>query len=355
MRSQYLYDVAISFAEEDRSVAVSLALALEMKGFKNVYYYPDRQDETWGANLELQLKEIYLHKAQYALVLLSDNYFEKYFTAVEYNAIQQRQLTNKDKVYALPIVLGNYMLGEDSFFRKTGFLRWNHEPKYIAGQVKIRFAKEYTAVHPLLGKIMAGTKVYLSKLMMLAVVVGTGTAVYFALGGAGSGDIDSPLIHAEITKVKDAPATAPPKKNTQTIPRKADSPVVKITSPANHTAKENSRPYEKDIAPVPARGSKNNTLATLLSGSRYENGIYYLSFIRIANSSIAFSGKIEVNDISGEAAVGDGVLTIKNGDVVGYIVLKNNGETVTAHFVVKETGTKITKEFRKTENKLMLK
>ena len=55
---QYKYDVAISFAEEDRNAALALALALEAIGFNKVYYYPEVQGLDWGAPLEKLLTKI---------------------------------------------------------------------------------------------------------------------------------------------------------------------------------------------------------------------------------------------------------------------------------------------------------
>ena len=59
---EYKYDVAISFAEEDRHVASEIKLALEIKGFKKVYYYPNERAATWGKELEKELENIYSTK-----------------------------------------------------------------------------------------------------------------------------------------------------------------------------------------------------------------------------------------------------------------------------------------------------
>lgn len=75
-RDNYKYDIALSFAEEDRNIAVALARELGRKGI-SVYYYPDNIIETAGKQLSQKLTEIYTKDAKYAVVIVSDHYFKK--------------------------------------------------------------------------------------------------------------------------------------------------------------------------------------------------------------------------------------------------------------------------------------
>jgi hypothetical protein len=139
MDQRYKYDVAISFAEEDRNVALCVALALEIFRFKNVYYYPDKREETWGKSLEKKLKNIYSVEAKYCIVILSKNYFadNKVYTKIEFEAIKQRILANGEMVYMLPLLLDEASLPIlERNYSKMCWVKWEYNPKEIAGMIK---------------------------------------------------------------------------------------------------------------------------------------------------------------------------------------------------------------------------
>jgi hypothetical protein len=60
LKNSFKYEVAISFAEEDRNAAIALALALELAGFNHIYYYPDNLAATAGKTLIPELQKIFL-------------------------------------------------------------------------------------------------------------------------------------------------------------------------------------------------------------------------------------------------------------------------------------------------------
>jgi hypothetical protein len=136
---KYTYDVAISFAEQDRNAALALSLALEMQGFPKVYYYPDHLSDTVGRELKEKLTEIYSKEARFSIVLLSKHYFKKEFTKVEFNAIMTR-VKNETAVYMIPVVLPSFNpeLLEDKLkdIKNMGYVQWNHNPKNVAGIMK---------------------------------------------------------------------------------------------------------------------------------------------------------------------------------------------------------------------------
>ncbi len=129
---EYKYDVAISFAEEDRNAALALALALELQGIKNVYYYPLYYEATWGADLEQKLTKIYSTDAKYAVVFASARYFQKTFCHIEMEAIQKRAQSNKDLVYMLPVIVEPSVVEVTSNYFSVGYVSWNFNPKEIA-------------------------------------------------------------------------------------------------------------------------------------------------------------------------------------------------------------------------------
>lgn len=136
---EYTYDVAISFAEQDRNAALALSLALEMQEYRKVYYYPDHLSDTVGRELKEKLTEIYSKEARFAIVLLSKHYFKKEFTKVEFNAIMTR-VKNETAVYMIPVVLPSFNpeLLEDELkdIKSMGYVHWNYNPKNVAAIMK---------------------------------------------------------------------------------------------------------------------------------------------------------------------------------------------------------------------------
>jgi len=101
IRIEHKYDVAISFAGEDRKIAESLAITLKEKGVR-VFYDAFEEDQLWGKNLYEYLTKIYTEEARYCLILLSENYAKKSWTNLERQSAQARAL-REGKEYILPI------------------------------------------------------------------------------------------------------------------------------------------------------------------------------------------------------------------------------------------------------------
>jgi len=144
LKNTYTYDVAISFAEEDRNAALALSQALELEGLK-AYYYPDERTLGWGKNLEEQLSNIYAEQARYAIVLFSEHYFSehKIYTKIELAAIQKRMEEDADIVYMLPVRLHEGLsVTEFPNLDKLIFFKWNYAPSEIAQEINKLLGKE---------------------------------------------------------------------------------------------------------------------------------------------------------------------------------------------------------------------
>lgn len=154
---EYIYDVAISFAEEDRNAALALALALELKGLKKVYYYPYQLQATAGKILNEELKEIYSKKSKYSVVLLSKKYLKKETARLELQAIYKRVLQQPGIVSVILVILKKDIdLSEFPFLKKLGYLSWNFDPKAVVnvlmenlGQRKIDEMGEFLSEKPI--------------------------------------------------------------------------------------------------------------------------------------------------------------------------------------------------------------
>lgn len=96
----YKYDVAVSYAGEDRELArviVSIAQANDVQ----VFFDRQHRAAMWGKDLPEDLGEIYGHQSRYCLMLISKDYCEKPYTTHERQHALARDLT--DTGYILPV------------------------------------------------------------------------------------------------------------------------------------------------------------------------------------------------------------------------------------------------------------
>lgn len=99
--SNYKYDVAFSFAGEQRGYVKDVYDYLTLKGVKVFYDQDEAVDaETWGQNLVDYFNDIFRHKAKFCIVFISQEYANKIWTNYERQVIQARGLV--DQGYILP-------------------------------------------------------------------------------------------------------------------------------------------------------------------------------------------------------------------------------------------------------------
>ena len=92
MQAHYDYDIALSYAGEDRHRAKELAFALKRRGAR-VFYDKDEAARLWGENLFTHLTDVYQNRARYCVALLSKHYAEKPWTRRELAAAQASGLS----------------------------------------------------------------------------------------------------------------------------------------------------------------------------------------------------------------------------------------------------------------------
>jgi hypothetical protein len=99
------YDVAISFAGEDREIAGILAKKLRMIGVK-VFYDKDYQGNLWGKKLTECFGDIYGPKTRFVVVLISKYYPIKDWTDFEFSTMR-KEAEKRRTEFILPIRLDN--------------------------------------------------------------------------------------------------------------------------------------------------------------------------------------------------------------------------------------------------------
>lgn len=98
--TSYEYDVALSFAGEDRDYVEKVATYLLNKKVK-VFYDAFEEVKLWGNDLYEYLHGIYKNKAQFCVIFISKDYIEKWWTTHERKSAQERALKDSEE-YILP-------------------------------------------------------------------------------------------------------------------------------------------------------------------------------------------------------------------------------------------------------------
>jgi len=101
--NQFEYDVALSFAGEDRAIVEEFANLLEAQNIKFFYDNAEASD-LWGKNLIDHLADVYEERARYCVMFISKNYPLKQWTNFERAHIQARAFQDPND-YILPIKL----------------------------------------------------------------------------------------------------------------------------------------------------------------------------------------------------------------------------------------------------------
>jgi hypothetical protein len=133
------YDVALSFAGEDRKFAEELFTALHQRGI-SVFYDNNEKADLWGKNLYDYLSDLYLNRAKYCVMLISRHYVQKMWTNHERQAAQARAVKEKEE-YILPIKLDNSDIS--GLTHSIAFITWPPETaKTIADKIEYKLGIE---------------------------------------------------------------------------------------------------------------------------------------------------------------------------------------------------------------------
>ncbi len=103
----YKYEVAISFAGEDRPFAEAVAKGLrdaEVEVFYDNFYAAD----LWGEDLSTKLRSVYHDSSEFCIMIISQNYVAKMWTIFERQQAIERLIREKGKAYVLPVRLDGF-------------------------------------------------------------------------------------------------------------------------------------------------------------------------------------------------------------------------------------------------------
>ncbi len=103
-RKSYDFEVALSFANEDRDIAEAIANKLSKDYHLSVFYDTYEKYKTWGKDLYTFLFQTYSERSYLCVILFSEQYQKKIWTKLELRAVQLR-LLNEKLDYLLPLKL----------------------------------------------------------------------------------------------------------------------------------------------------------------------------------------------------------------------------------------------------------
>lgn len=112
------FDVALSFAGEDRAYVEEVANVLRAMGLR-VFYDKYERVSLWGKDLYTHLREIYFNRARYTVLFISKHYKRKLWSNHERESAQARAFT-ENKEYILPVRFDNTKI--PGILPTTGYL-----------------------------------------------------------------------------------------------------------------------------------------------------------------------------------------------------------------------------------------
>nr|QEO73577.1 hypothetical protein [uncultured bacterium] len=108
--TQIRYDVAISFAGEDRVIAEEIATKLLARRY-SVFYDRFEQHKLWGEDLGGRLSDVYSEQSRYCVIVVSHNYANKVWTRLEFSsAVAGAIFGDSRDAYVLPLRLDDTKL-----------------------------------------------------------------------------------------------------------------------------------------------------------------------------------------------------------------------------------------------------
>lgn len=94
------FQVAVSFADEDRPYVGSVVSALHARGVR-VFYDVEQEIELWGKDLTAYLDDVYRNRSDYVVVFISRAYVEKEWARHELRSALARAIRER-REYVLP-------------------------------------------------------------------------------------------------------------------------------------------------------------------------------------------------------------------------------------------------------------
>lgn len=155
MKNEYQYDVALSYAGEDREYVERVAVRLTKLGIK-VFYDGFLKETLLGKDLYQHLGNIYQNETRYAVIFISRNYTRKLWTQHELKFAQARAFKEPEE-YILPARLDDSEL--PGLPPTTAYIDLgNVSPEEFAELLARKIAKDVEELKPAIEKKISETE-----------------------------------------------------------------------------------------------------------------------------------------------------------------------------------------------------
>lgn len=128
------YDIALSFAGENRAVVAELAEILTVLGIR-VFYDDYELADLWGKDLYQHLQSVYCDRAQYCIIFVSEAYGRKLWTRHELKQAQARAFRESQE-YILPVRLDDTEI--PGLNATTGYIDLRHHSMAELSQIIVQ-------------------------------------------------------------------------------------------------------------------------------------------------------------------------------------------------------------------------
>jgi hypothetical protein len=163
LKMEYKYDVALSFAGEDREYVDVVAKILKENNVK-VFYDKFEEVDLWGKDLGIHFDYVYRRQSKYFIPFISDSYQKKVWTNYEVRNAIARAIENKEE-YILPVRFDKTEL--DGIRSTIGYLDVsNTSPQELASKILKKLGSDVNI--PLPEKDEPKGKVYLTTLLQMS-------------------------------------------------------------------------------------------------------------------------------------------------------------------------------------------
>ena len=145
MNEEKSYDIAVSFAGEDRPYVAAVVDAAKARGLA-VFYDADKGNEWWGRSVIREQRRVYGSQTRFFVPFISTAYLAKPFPMDEFEAAMMTAVKQGDD-YVLPIFIGNVEVPPDLLHPQTRYLRAeDHTPDQMADQLAQKYAAPREAI-----------------------------------------------------------------------------------------------------------------------------------------------------------------------------------------------------------------
>jgi hypothetical protein len=156
MDSGQIYDIAVSFAGEQREYVRRTVAICKAKGLR-VFFDEDKTNEWWGKNFIQEQRRAYSSQTRFFVPFLSSEYLAKSIPMDEFSSAMMTAVKQGDG-YILPVIMGTADVPPELLHPHIGYLRSEaYSPDQLADELvtKVKSAERADQTEANVGKVVA--------------------------------------------------------------------------------------------------------------------------------------------------------------------------------------------------------